>query len=175
LPARSIRCEDSRRWRLRRTTPPRCRRSSIACRTVGYESLTWLIATGALPDADATFTVLVEHGDAANLSDAAAVPDEQLVGTEALASFIFSDDNKCFKIGYIGGKRYVPPHDHAGEQRERFAALRDRPPGPSARDADAEPTGLTGPARGAVEGVPGTRCSLFLFLGYRRGRSRHAP
>jgi hypothetical protein len=73
---------------------------------VGYESLTWLIATGALPDADATFTVLVEHGDAANLSDAAAVPDEQLVGTEALASFIFSDDNKCFKIGYIGGKRY---------------------------------------------------------------------
>jgi hypothetical protein len=26
-----------------------------------------IIATGALPDADATFTVLVEHGDAANL------------------------------------------------------------------------------------------------------------
>jgi hypothetical protein len=72
-----------------------------------YESLTFLIATGALPDADATFTVLVEHGDDAALADAAAVPDAQLVGTEALASFLFSDDNKCFKIGYIGNKRYV--------------------------------------------------------------------
>jgi hypothetical protein len=74
---------------------------------VGYESLTFIILTGSLPDADATFTVLVEDGAAANLSDAAAVADEQLVGTEALASFIFSDDNKCFKIGYIGTKRYV--------------------------------------------------------------------
>jgi hypothetical protein len=74
---------------------------------VGYESLTYIIATGSLPDVDATFTVLVEHGDAANLSDAAAVPDEQLVGLESQASFIFSDDNKCFKIGYVGPKRYT--------------------------------------------------------------------
>jgi hypothetical protein len=29
----------------------------------GFESLTFVIATGAIPDADATFTVLVEHGD----------------------------------------------------------------------------------------------------------------
>lgn len=74
---------------------------------LGYDSLTFLIATGALPDADATFAVLVEHGDAANLSDAAAVADEELVGTEALAGFIFSDDNKTRKIGYRGNKRYV--------------------------------------------------------------------
>lgn len=74
---------------------------------VGYESLTFLIATGALPDIDATFAVLVEHGDLANLADAAAVPDEQLVGTEALASFTFADDNKCYKIGYVGNKQYV--------------------------------------------------------------------
>jgi hypothetical protein len=74
---------------------------------LGYGSLTFLILTGALADADATFTVLVEHGNAANLSDAAAVPDVDLLGTEALASFTFADDDKVFKIGYVGIKRYV--------------------------------------------------------------------
>jgi hypothetical protein len=74
---------------------------------VGYGSLEFVIITGSLADADATFTVLVEHGDAANLSDVAAVPDEELLGTEALASFVFSDDDKVRKIGYRGIKRYV--------------------------------------------------------------------
>jgi hypothetical protein len=36
-----------------------------------------------------------------------AVVDEQLLGTEAGASFIFSDDNAVRKLGYLGGKRYV--------------------------------------------------------------------
>jgi len=70
-------------------------------------SLTFAIATGSLADADATFTVLVEEGDASNLSDAAAVADADLLGTEALAAPLFSDDNKVFKIGYKGIKRYV--------------------------------------------------------------------
>jgi len=73
----------------------------------GFNSLTYLIATGSLADADATFTVLLEDGAAADMSDAAAVADAYLLGTEALASFIFSDDNKCFKLGYIGNKRYT--------------------------------------------------------------------
>lgn len=81
----------------------------------GYDSLTFLIATGALADADATFTVLVEDGDAANLSDNAAVVDAELIGQsvgsastpEVLAGFIFSDDDQVRKIGYIGNKRYV--------------------------------------------------------------------
>lgn len=73
----------------------------------GYESLTFAIATGSLADADATFTVLVEHGDAANLSDAAAVDDADLLGTEVLASFAFGDDDETRKIGYIGNKRYT--------------------------------------------------------------------
>jgi hypothetical protein len=73
----------------------------------GFESLTFVIATGSLADADATFTVLVEDGDAANLSDSAAVADAFLIGTEALASFQFDDDNETRKIGYIGNKRYV--------------------------------------------------------------------
>lgn len=73
----------------------------------GFDSLVFAIATGSLADADATFTVLVEEGDAANLSDAAAVADGDLNGTEALASFLFSDDDKVRKIGYRGIKRYV--------------------------------------------------------------------
>lgn len=73
----------------------------------GFESLTYLIATGSLGDAGAEFTVLLEEGDVSNLSDAAAVADTNLLGTEALASFIQSDDNKCFKLGYLGTKRYT--------------------------------------------------------------------
>lgn len=75
--------------------------------TQGYNSLAFLIATGTLADADATFTVLVEEGDAANLSDAAAVADKHLTGTETLASFAFGDDDETRKIGYVGDKRYV--------------------------------------------------------------------
>jgi hypothetical protein len=72
-----------------------------------YWAAVFVILTGSIADADATFTVLVEHGDQANLSDAAAVPDEYLNGTEALAGFIFSDDDQVRKIGYTGIKRYV--------------------------------------------------------------------
>lgn len=75
--------------------------------TAGYESLTWLIATGAEVDADATFAVTMTHGDQSNLSDAAAVAATDVVGTLALASFDFSADNKTRKIGYIGIHRYV--------------------------------------------------------------------
>lgn len=73
----------------------------------GFESVTYVIATGSIEDADATFTVLLEEGDAANLSDAAAVADADLLGTEALASFQYDDDNETRKLGYIGAKRYT--------------------------------------------------------------------
>lgn len=67
----------------------------------------FFIATGTLADADATFTVLLEDGDNAALTDNAAVADAFLVGTEALAGFTFASDNIVTKIGYIGPKRYV--------------------------------------------------------------------
>ena len=73
----------------------------------GFGSLMFAIATGSIADADATFTVLVEDGDDSGLSDAAAVADAQLHGTEALAAFRFDDDNETRKIGYRGFKRYV--------------------------------------------------------------------
>lgn len=75
--------------------------------TLGFGSLTFVILTGNLADDNATFAALVEHGDTANLSDAASVPDELLIGTEAAAGFGFGDDNKARKVGYAGGKRYV--------------------------------------------------------------------
>lgn len=73
----------------------------------GFQALEYVILTGSLSDADATFTVLLEEGDASNLSDAAAVADADLLGTEALASFTFAADDKVFKLGYKGNKRYT--------------------------------------------------------------------
>lgn len=75
--------------------------------TKGFDSLTFLINTGSLADADATFAVLIEDGDDSGLSDNAAVADKFLLGTEALAGFNYGDDNEVRKIGYIGPKRYV--------------------------------------------------------------------
>lgn len=72
-----------------------------------FAGLAFLIALGSIADSDATFAVLVEDGDDSGLSDAAAVADTYLLGTEALAGFQFDDDNETRKIGYIGAKRYV--------------------------------------------------------------------
>ena len=73
----------------------------------GYDSLMFAISIGTNTDADATFTVLVEEGDDSSLTDAAAVADADLNGTEALASYQFDDDTETRKIGYRGSKRYV--------------------------------------------------------------------
>ncbi|KAA0592952.1 hypothetical protein J2848_005692 [Azospirillum lipoferum] len=73
----------------------------------GYDSLTFVILSGGLTDPNATFSVLVEHGSDSGLSDAAAVADDDLLGTEALAGMTYADDNETRKIGYVGSKRYV--------------------------------------------------------------------
>lgn len=73
----------------------------------GFNALEYIIATGSLADADATFTVLLEEGDNSALSDAAAVADGDMLGTEAQASFTFAADDKVFKLGYVGNKRYT--------------------------------------------------------------------
>lgn len=73
----------------------------------GYGALTFAILIGTNTDTNATFAVTMEHGDASNLSDTAAVTQADLVGTLALAGFTFADDGKTRKIGYIGNKRYV--------------------------------------------------------------------
>jgi len=73
----------------------------------GFKALEFLILLGSLADADATFVVLVEDGDVSNLSDAVAVDDKYLLGTELQAGFTFAADDTIKKIGYKGHKRYV--------------------------------------------------------------------
>lgn len=73
----------------------------------GYAALTFAFLIGTNTDTNATFAVTMDHGDAANLSDATAVDAADIVGTLALAGFTFADDNETRKVGYIGTKRYV--------------------------------------------------------------------
>lgn len=75
--------------------------------TANFGSAEFIWIAGSIADADVTFTLLVEHGDDASLTDAAAVDDVHLLGTEASAAPLLSSDNKVGKIGYIGPKRYV--------------------------------------------------------------------
>lgn len=94
-------------------------------------SCLFAIAAGTLADADATFTATVHHGDQANLSDAAVVPADYLVGSAAGASFGFADDDQTRKVGYIGPKRYVrltiTPANNAGNADLGAAALLGSP------------------------------------------------
>jgi hypothetical protein len=71
----------------------------------GFGSVEFVIQSGTLTDG--TYTPLIEEGDVSNLSDASAVADSDLLGTEANASFAATDDNAVNKVGYIGNKRYV--------------------------------------------------------------------
>ena len=74
---------------------------------IGVEAVALALLVGGLADADATFAVTFEHGDQANLSDATAVPADQLNGSLANAGFTFAADDTVRKIGYVGGKQYV--------------------------------------------------------------------
>lgn len=78
----------------------------------GYDAANYVIATGSIADADATFTVLLEESDASG-SGFAAVADADMVSQtsgaapETAAAFQFDDDNEVRKLGYIGVKRYT--------------------------------------------------------------------
>lgn len=73
--------------------------------TRSAEAVEFVIVSGTLTDG--TYTPLVEDGDDSGLSDAAAVADADLLGTEADAAFAATDDNAVKKVGYAGSKRYV--------------------------------------------------------------------
>jgi hypothetical protein len=75
--------------------------------TANFQHNELVLMIGALADADATFTALLEEGDESDLSDASAVADADMLGTETLAGFQFDDDNETRKLGYIGTKRYI--------------------------------------------------------------------
>jgi len=99
--------------------------------TKGFGSVTFVIAVGTLSDSDATLTVSIDDGDDASLSDAAAVDDAFLIGTEDLASFTFADDGEVRWIGYSGKKRYVrltlTPADNTGNIPVSAVAVKAHP------------------------------------------------
>ena len=73
----------------------------------GFNSLEYLITLGTITTAGTAYTALLEESDAADLSGSNAVADADLLGTEALASFVDSEVNTTKKLGYIGSKRYT--------------------------------------------------------------------
>lgn len=83
----------------------------------GSYSHTYVIHAGALADADATFTALLEESDSSS-SGFTAVGDDFMLGTENQASFQFDGDNTVKTLGYIGYKRYtrltITPAANAG-------------------------------------------------------------
>lgn len=75
----------------------------------GYGLADFIVQVGTVTTADGTnyFTVSLEHGDASNLSDAAAVTSSNgLVGANLVVNAT-GDANLVNHIGYNGIKRYV--------------------------------------------------------------------
>ena len=70
--------------------------------TYGFGSAVLGLITGTLTDADATFTVALNESNDSGVAGGTAVAATDLIGTTALASFDFSSDQVCRKIGYIG-------------------------------------------------------------------------
>lgn len=100
----------------------------------GYSgSVNFLIHAGTLTIAGATFTPLIEHGNAANLSDAAAVTTAALglKGTLAAATFAGTNSNTLYSVGYAGNKRYVrltvTPATNSGAASLSAIAILDKP------------------------------------------------
>lgn len=71
--------------------------------TQGFESAAVVVMSGTITDG--TGTPGFFEGDAANMSDEAAVAAADLIGT--MAAFAATDDNVTRKIGYRGTKRYI--------------------------------------------------------------------
>jgi hypothetical protein len=75
--------------------------------TYAFGAAMLALVTGTLTDADATFTVAFNESNDSGMAGSNAVAATDMIGTTALASFDFSSDNVCRKIGYIGSKRYI--------------------------------------------------------------------
>lgn len=97
---------------------------------LGFDSLTYAIATGTLADTDATFAVLLEESDASG-SGFTAVADTDLIGTETAAGFQFDDDTETRTLGYIGAKRYtrltITPSGNSGSAPIAAVAILGHP------------------------------------------------
>jgi allantoicase len=77
--------------------------TGVSIDTKGFESATFAIQSATLTDG--TYTPEVQESD--DNSTFTAVADDFLIGTEANAVFVATDDNKVKTIGYAGKKRYL--------------------------------------------------------------------
>lgn len=75
--------------------------------TKGYSSVMWILSTDDIAVGSLDAQLLIQEGDAANLSDAATVAAADLEGTVAATAIAETDDSVTKKIGYKGSKRYV--------------------------------------------------------------------
>ncbi|MFO1080851.1 MAG: hypothetical protein U1E23_09525 [Reyranellaceae bacterium] len=102
---------------------------------LGFESVTFIVITGTLTDADATFAVTLAESDDSGMSGSNAVAAADLIGADATnsaltnASFTFAGDKKAFMLGYKGTKRYLqmtvtPTNNDAGTAPIACAAIR---------------------------------------------------
>lgn len=71
--------------------------------TAGFESIEFSVVTKTVTDG--VYTVLLQDGDASNLSDAATIDSDLTLGT--LPVFVLTDDDTIKRIGCISKKRYV--------------------------------------------------------------------
>ena len=70
----------------------------------GYERAMVIVMAGTVTDGT-SYEFELKEGDAANLSDAAAVADADLIGSEPTILAAGDDTDACFE--YIGSKRYL--------------------------------------------------------------------
>lgn len=70
--------------------------------TQGFESLEYIVQAGTITDG--AYALLIEEGDDSGLSDAAAVPAEETLGS--LTGFVAADDDAVQRVGSVGKKRY---------------------------------------------------------------------
>lgn len=73
---------------------------------LGYDSLEFLIISGALTDGTYTPS-LFESDDSGMSGETEVTAAASLLGTAALATFALTNDDVVKKIGYRGNKRYV--------------------------------------------------------------------
>ena len=97
----------------------------------GYDSVEYAITLGTITTAGTAYTALLEESDNSDMSSSNAVADADLLGTEALASFVDSEVNTTKKLGYIGGKRYtrltMTPSGNTGASTMSAIAVLGRP------------------------------------------------
>lgn len=77
--------------------------------TQGYHSAAIFLMTDGIAASSLDAQLEIQHGDEDDLSDADAVEDADLVGTEASTAIAETDDKVVKSIGYIGNKRYIRP------------------------------------------------------------------